>query len=385
MKKILIVGGTGVISTEVTKEALRQGVDVYIVNRGNRKNLIPRSIKLIKSDKDDYDNIASSIGCLSFDAVIDFLCFTKEQIERSFLFYKNYTKQYFFISTCCVYDAFQGIINDEESPKVTPVWKYSVDKWAAEKTLVHLAELSNVNYTIIRPCVTYGNTRFPYGISPKYGYHWTLVARILNEKPIITWNGGTNRCNMMRVEDFAVALINLIGNTMAYNQAFNICGDETPTFMNVLEELSELVGKQVITVDIDPNFYASHLQEKSGEILGGRAVDSLNSNSKVKAAVPSFKQRLFLKEGMRNTYEAYKNNDYLQGIDWDFDGNTDRVIYNWCKYKGIDHRLYRLHFVDYLNKNSKKDLIEYLFARYRDSVIIKGLKNLKRVMKVKTH
>jgi len=53
------------------------------------------------------------------------------------------------------------------------------------------------------------DTHIPYGISPQYGYHWTLIARILSGKPIIRWNGGINRCNMMRVEDFAVGVIGL--------------------------------------------------------------------------------------------------------------------------------------------------------------------------------
>ncbi len=156
--------------------------------------------------------------------------------------------------------------------KILPIWSYSVNKWASEKHLEILAKKSDTNYTIIRPCVTYGDTRIPYGISPKYGYHCTLVSRILNEKPIIRWNGGVNRCNMTRVEDFAVGVVGLIGNRGAYNEAFNICGDETPSFNEVLNVLSELSGKKVKIVDVTSEFYAQELPNHAGEILGGRSI-----------------------------------------------------------------------------------------------------------------
>lgn len=146
----------------------------------------------------------------------------------------------------------------------------------------------NGNLSSSTVAAVYGLRRIPYGISPQYGYHWTLAARILNNKPIIRWNGGINRCNMMRVEDFAVGAVGLIGNPSAYNEAFNICGDETPSFNDVLDCLSELTGKIVKTVDIDSAFYAKEVPKRAGEILGGRSIDSINSNEKIKAAVPSY-------------------------------------------------------------------------------------------------
>ena len=83
----------------------------------------------------------------------------------------------------------------------------STCRWNGNLSSSTVVAKTDVKYTVIRPCVTYGDTRIPYGISPQYGYHWTLAARILNNKPIIRWNGGINRCNMMRVEDFAVGAV----------------------------------------------------------------------------------------------------------------------------------------------------------------------------------
>ena len=135
-------------------------------------------------------------------------------------------------------------------------------------TYCNLATPAGIKYTIVRPAITYGDTRIPYGIAPKYGYHWTLVARILADKPIIMWNGGKNYRNMMRVEDFAIGLVGLIGNSRAYNESFNICGDEAPTYNDVLHAISKYLGdKSVATIDIPDELYAKELPYRAGEIL----------------------------------------------------------------------------------------------------------------------
>lgn len=362
--RILVIGGTGVLSSAVVKEALKQGINVTMINRGRRKNLIPPGVELIKSDKDDLQFIRKTLKGREFDAVMDYLCYTDEETTKSFNLYSQYTKQYFFISSCAVYNTSLGGICKEDSPKVLPIWNYSVNKWTSEKHLMSLASQTDVKYTIIRPCVTYGDTRIPYGISPRYGYHWTLVARILNNKPIIRWNGGVNRCNMMRVEDFAVGVVGLIGNPKAYNEAFNICGDETPSFNDVLDCLSELTGKPIQTVDIDSSFYAKELPQRSGEILGGRSIDAINSNEKIKSVVPAFRQNISLKEGIAKTFDAYRTENYQRGIDWQFEGETDRIIRKWSKIHRRDTLGMNVDFIDYLHNASKSDYWTYYKSFY---------------------
>ena len=373
---ILIIGGTGVLSTAVTAEALKKGIKVTMINRGNRP--IPDGVEHIKANKDDLTTIADRLKDRKFDAVMDYLCYTDAQTEKSVNFYSVYTKQYFYISSCAVYDtrAMKGEPCEEDSPKVLPMWKYSVDKWASEEKLSKMFKESDAHYTIIRPCVTYGDTRIPYGISPRYGYHWTLCARILSEKPIITWNHGVNRCNMTRVEDFAVGVVGLIGNPKAYNEAFNVCGDEAPSFNDVLNTMSEILGKQVITIDITSEDYAKEIPSRAGELLGGRSIDAINSNKKIKEAVPSFRHTFSLKQGIQKTIDAYKQHEYQHGIDWIFDADTDRIIKKWCKQQGIDWKQYNLGLVDYLGTATFHDKLTYMMQYHKDDIVVKMMKLL---------
>jgi nucleoside-diphosphate-sugar epimerase len=374
---ILIIGGTGVLSSAVTAEALKKGIAVTMINRGRRP--IPDAVELIKADMNDHELIKEKLAGRQFDAVMDFLCYTDDATKKSVELYSDYTKQYFFISSCAVYDtaSLKGQTAKEDSKKVLPIWSYSVNKWKSEELLMTLFKGKDANFTVIRPSITYGNTRVPYGIMPPYGYHWTLCARILAGKPIITWNGGNNRCNMTRVEDFAVGVIGLVGNPKAYGEAFNVCGEETHSFNDVLTAMSEYLHKEVITVDVTSDFYAEELPSRAGEILGGRSIDTINSNNKLKGVVPEFKQTISLKEGIAKTLDAYKRQDYQNGIDWTFDADTDRIIKKWCKKNRIDTKKYRIGFIDYIGNARVADKIIYWRSFYQDSLLLKVVRRIR--------
>lgn len=371
---VLMIGGTGVLSSAVTAECIKRGIQVTMINRGHGH--IPNGVRLIKSDRDNLKYIASQLKGHTFDAVIDYLCYSDQETTRSFNFYKDYTNQYFFISSCAVYDTRVGGIMREDSPKVLPMWSYSVEKWASEQHLQKLAEGAGIKYTIIRPCVTYGNTRIPYGISPQYGYHYTLCARALAGKPIIRWNKGVNRCNMTRVEDFAVGVVGLIGNPKAFNEAFNVCGENAPSFNDVLDAMGEVLGIKIPIIDISKEFYADEIPYRRGELLGGRCIDAINSNEKIKDTVPEFKQTISLKDGIRKTIEAYKRDNYEKGIDWHFDAETDRIIRKWCRKQGISRKPYNLHFVDYLGTATPQDRKYYYFESHRDDLSVRIYRRL---------
>ena len=377
--KILLVGGTGVLSSAVTAEALRQGMEVTMINRGQRE--IPKGVELLKHDCHKYNEIESNLTGRHFDAVIDFLCYTEEQLEASFKLYSRFVSQYVYISSCAVYDTRLSGIKKEDSPKPLPISNYSVDKWNSECRLAKLAKTSCCAYTVIRPAITYGDTRIPYGITPPYGYHWTVIGRALAGKPIIRWNGGVNRCNMMRVEEFAVGCVGILGNPDAYGEAFNICGDEVPTFNDVLNAISKVIHREIVTVDISSEFYAKELPNKSGEILGGRSLDACNSNEKIKSILPSFKQTIFLEKGISQTIRAYQNSRFQMGIDWTFDAETDRIIRKWCKQNDISVSKYRLRFIDYIGSASWRDIAHYFKVRDRETFTMRCATRVIRVAK----
>jgi nucleoside-diphosphate-sugar epimerase len=379
--KLLLVGGTGVLSTAITQEALNNNIEVYMVNRGHRQELIPKDVHLLKSDIHDEKRVISLIGDLFFDAVIDCICYTEKDLKYSFNLFKDKTNQYIFISSCAVYNTAIDNVCDENAPKVTPSWKYSVDKNKCEELLIRLAHENHVNYTIIRPAVTYGNMRIPYGITPPYGYHWTIAERILHGKPIITWNKGENRSNKTHVNDFAIGVAGLLGNKQAYNEAFNIVGDETPSWKDVLDTLADLLGTEVKIFDLPSEYYANEVPARRGEILGGRATTRICSNRKIKSAVKGFKQYISLREGLQRTIAYYKAHHYIHGIDYTFDADTDRIIAKYAKQHKLPMKGVNLQYIDYLNERNIKNKLTYIMTRHKDNFVIRHILYIIKIVK----
>ena len=348
MRKVLIIGGTGLLSGAVASEAIRQGMDVTCINRG--KHVSVEGAHTIVSDKDDYERLEEKLKGLYFDAVVDFLVRHKEELQKSFEHYSNYTKQYVFISTTMVYNSSLDMLFDEDAPKVQSQWPYSVEKWECEELLMKIAALSNCNYTIVRPGITYDDTRIPYDIMPTYGKHGTLVARIKAGKPIIALNGGKYRCNMMRAEDFARGVVGLLGVKEAYNEAYNVCGDECPSFKQVLDVVASIIGVEYKIVDVSAKEYAELAPSRQDDILG-RSFNYVCSNKKIKTICPTFSPQIPLEEGLKRVVEAYVNSNYQQGMDYEWDAQCDKVA------KSKDVKTVR--FIDYLGNASLNDKMTY--------------------------
>ena len=96
--KILIIGGTGTISSAITRQLAAEGHDLWLLNRGNRSTELPQNVRLITGDINDHtDEVMAKLGEETFDAVCEFIGFHPEQVERDIRLFSGRTKQYVFI------------------------------------------------------------------------------------------------------------------------------------------------------------------------------------------------------------------------------------------------------------------------------------------------
>lgn len=353
---VLIIGGTGCLSYAIVNEALQQGHHVTCVNRGKSKSqILPKEVEILIADYHKRDVVEEKLAARHFDVAIDCLCFSVNDIDYSVSLLKDKCDQYMFISSCAVYKN-NGVISQdvcrEDAMQVTPIWSYSVQKAACEKRLADLSQQYGFSYTTIRPAVTYGNTRIPYGITPPYGYHGTLIHRLLQHKPIILWNEGKDRSTITRVEDFAVGVVGLFGVPKAHNEAFSVVGDENYSWLEVINTTASILGVKPVFVNLTSEQLAYEIPARKGEILGGRVGGSKISNDKLKSVVPGFKTTISLQEGIAKTIRYYLDNDCVYGIDYNFDGDWDRIAAKYDK-------SYKPRFIDYLGTASPDDESNY--------------------------
>lgn len=103
--KILMIGGTGIISSEICSLSIERGHDVTIVNRGKRKSLINEKAHLIVADvrQESAEQIKEKIGQSSYDVVVDFISYNVGHVKKMLDVVSNKCKQYIFISSATVY------------------------------------------------------------------------------------------------------------------------------------------------------------------------------------------------------------------------------------------------------------------------------------------
>jgi nucleoside-diphosphate-sugar epimerase/polysaccharide pyruvyl transferase WcaK-like protein len=352
---ILIIGGSGILSSAVVDCCLSKGYNVTMMNRGNDDFFTNPKAKIIICDARNEGKVKKQIDGLHFDVIIDFIVYNQEQLEKSLSLFGNIADQYIFISSAQVYNTSISKVHTEEDETPQSLWSYSINKDESEKYLKQYCNKHNITYTIVRPGVNYDNRRIPYGMCPPYGMHWTIVARILAGKPIITWNNAQNKLNITRAEDFAEGLTGLLGNETAYNESVNIVGDYVYSWQQVLDTLGEILKIPVLSVDLPLDAYADELgtDYARGGLLGGRACDLVCSNEKLKSFVPNFHSTLDLKKGLQMTIDWYKENNYYKGFDYKWDAEQDRII----------RKLYK--------KKCKRGYVAYSPTKWRESILNK--------------
>jgi dTDP-D-glucose 4,6-dehydratase len=245
--------------------------------------------------------------------------------------------------------------------KIDYIWE---NKVACENYLISKCTEVGLKYTIIRPYITYGNTRIPYGIMPPYGWHWTFIARLLSNKPIMLWDKGEAICTLTHTSDFAKGVVGLFGNPKAYNEAFHIVSDDRLTWKEVASLIGKLVNKQTILVEIPSEYIAKKMPSIKGMLLGDRSLDAIFDNSKIKNAVPEFICNMPLEEGNLQTIEYYRDNNYINGIDYKWDAQIDKLIHDYLKETNPDKlKSFNLKFANYLQV-SFKNMFTYYTYRY---------------------
>lgn len=353
--KILILGGSGILSTDFTKKALDQGDNVYLLNRGRRTKFIDERCNLIIADlrNESAEEIREKIAITDYDVVVDFLSFNIEQMKKTLAIIEGKYKQYIFISTATVYK------KDNEDEIITEQTEIGNDKWgyAYNKSLCeNYLKDSTVNYTIIRPYVTYGKSRIPFPIIPD-GHHYTLLARIIEEKPVLLYEDGKAICTLTNTVDFAEVLYRLLLNSKAYREDFHITGPYTQSWKMVYEELCVLLNKKPNAFSVSIDDIKRFMPGYKEILLGDKGTNMLFDNSKVLNAIGGYDFRYDLRTGLERSVNYYLDNEFMQGIDYKWDGECDYLVY---KLSGI-----KLSPVTMTKNAPNSKMLYYYIMRYQ--------------------
>ena len=325
--KILFIGGTGLISTACTRLAVEQGHEMYLLNRGKTlRRPMPAGVKVLHADINNATEAASVLEGQRFDAVVDWIAFVPEQIERDIKLFKGKTSQFIFISSASAYQTPPtSPVITESTPLQNPFWEYSRNKIACEERLMKEYRLDGFPITIVRPSYTY-DTIIPTAFGPQ---DWTIIDRMKRGKEVISHGDGSSLWVMTHNTDFAVGFNGLLGNIQSIGHSFHITSDELLTWDQIYTIIGNAAGFMPKLIHIPCDFIEKLEPDTIGSLHGDKTASVIFDNSKIKRFVPGFQTRVSFAEGMRRAVAWFEEDPRRKTIDQNFNVMYDRIIDNY--------------------------------------------------------
>ncbi|MBN2532147.1 MAG: SDR family oxidoreductase [Spirochaetales bacterium] len=321
--KVLFIGGTGNISSVVSRKAVERGCDLYLLNRGKRHVDI-QGARRITGDIQNPGEMNRTLHDHTWDVVVDWIAFTEKDIERDITLFKGKTGQYIFISSASVYQKPPSCpVITESTPLANPFWDYSRGKIACELMLNREYRETGFPVTIVRPSLTY-NTVIPVAIGSWEDY--TIVDRMKKGKKIIVHGDGTSLWTITHAEDFAKGFCGLMGNIQATGHSFHITSDELLTWNQIYGLVAEAAGTGADIIHIPSDFIARYSDSLKGSLLGDKAVSVIFDNTKIKTFVPGYVATITFKQGIKRTIEWFEAEASRMKIKEENNRLMDRII-----------------------------------------------------------
>lgn len=233
MKKVLVTGGTVFVSRYIAEYYVRQGFEVYVLNRNTREQ--SSGVKLIQADRHDLGNVLHD---MHFDVVVD-TAYNATDVNLLLDGLHSFD-EYILISSSAVYPE-SGIQPFAETANLglNKYWaKYGTDKIEAEKALLS----RNPNAYILRPPYLYGR------LNNVYREAFVFDCAFADRKFYLP-KDGSMKLQFLHVEDLCRFMDAILENKPE-NHIFNLGNKKAISIREWVELCYDVVGKTVVFENI---------------------------------------------------------------------------------------------------------------------------------------
>ena len=320
--KVLFIGGTGIISSACSELAVREGIDLYLLNRGQTVDRpAPIGATVLFGDIRDRASSEAALAGHTFDAVVDWIAFTPDHVQADIDLFRSRTGQYVFISSASVYQTPPASLPVTESTLLdNPYWDYSRNKIACEELLVRAYRDEKFPMTIVRPSHTYDATKIPL----MGGY--TSLQRMKDGKPLVVHGDGTSLWTLTHHRDFAKGFVPLLGNQRALGEAIHITSDEWLTWNQIYEIMASALGTPAELVHVPSELINAFDPLHGAGLLGDKSHSMIFDNSKIKRLAPGFACTIPFSWGAHEIVAWHEADPARQQVDPYVDALMDRAI-----------------------------------------------------------
>ena len=321
---VLIIGGTGLISTGITRQAVAAGHDVTVFTRGQTEADLPESVDRVIGDRTDRDALEGARDALSLGCVIDMVGFDPADVEAAVDVFAGHVDQYVFCSTVDVYHRpVETMPIREHAAREPPVSEYGANKASCEDRLFDAYQSDGFPATIIRPWHTYGEGGGLIDTLSSEAY----VDRLRKGKPILVHGDGTSVWGPCHRDDVADAFVAAIGNLEAVGEAYHVTATDPMTWNQYHQRAAAaLDAPEPDLVHVPTDALREAVPDRVSPLVDHFRFSTVFDTGKAERDL-GFRQTVSWEAGVRRTVARLEADDAIE--DWDADPTYDRVVSAW--------------------------------------------------------
>jgi nucleoside-diphosphate-sugar epimerase len=322
--KVLVLGGTGVISRAIVDRLLAERHQVTVYNRGTRTIPFAGDVTHIRGDRLQRQQFESDMRQRTFDAVIDMICFNEADARSSVAAFRNNAGHLVICSSIAAYKRPYKTVPTVEAAEEfwdNPVFGYAYHKAEMEKFLRPVIQADRLPITIVRPSLTYGPGASNIGVlRQNYG----VMDRIQKGKPLVMFGDGTTSWSWTFAPDLAKGFVGILGNSQTYGESYHICSEELRIWEDLYLEFGKIVGRAPRIVHIPAELLYQAAPNLCAHLYFEKTYTGLFDNAKIRQVIPGYRAQISLNEGLRTIAEWFEKE--ANTVDPEKDALEDKLV-----------------------------------------------------------
>ncbi|MDR1753825.1 MAG: NAD-dependent epimerase/dehydratase family protein [Eubacterium sp.] len=334
--KVLVIGGTGNISSAIVDRLCEQGHETTVFNRGLRPVRYKGKVNAIYGDKNSAEDFFSKMKGLEFDAVIDMISYYPDNANLTLEAFKYNDPHFIFTSTVAAYKrpfAPGNVPVVETNPLCDKedVFPYGYHK-ARMEDFLWKKSAEGIKITVIRPSLTYGIGCKNIGV---FRNNYGIVERIKQKKPLIMFGDGTNPWAWTFAPDIAKAYAGALRREACYGQAYHATSDDVRPWDDLYIEFGKIIGIEPKILHMSTEMISFAAPEQILHVFQEKMHAGIFDNSKIKRDIPEFKFEYTLDKIIKDIYEWYLSDPQARVTDDNIDRLEDELVYKYYKCEKI--------------------------------------------------
>jgi nucleoside-diphosphate-sugar epimerase len=258
--KILLIGGSGFLSSAMTDFCLSHRHEVTVITRGQRPLHEGSGLTHVQADRNDAAALTEALAGQTFDAAIDSICYNPEQAKQFVEVMGGRVGHHVMISTDFIYTPAQSHLPiDENAPRV-PASPYGRGKAEAEDVLLQAGD--RLPSTILRPPHIVGPGSL-FGTGSLQGRDAMLPERLQRGEEIVLLDGGALIIQPADKRDIVAACLAVIESSQTVGKAYNIAGPNAVTTLHYYGIIADLLGVPLHVSSLPSDAYRRAYPERA--------------------------------------------------------------------------------------------------------------------------